>query len=235
MSKWIVADTHFRSFHMLRYYEETYGQKISIEKYDAFMVKRWNERIHDDDQVYVLGDFSDNPHSLNQDKSLISKLNGHKTFVIGTHDKSFRTSGYWYKGQIDAVLMRKYWLEAGFDRVEEEKLELTYLGVKVLMTHERTRTPDGSGIVNVYGHNHDFKSKQKYYINVSMPVTGFEPTNLETAIQPYLHLDGRIELQTNTFQQHVQTKARLAKKNALSRPSFSDTYKQYMEDVNHSS
>lgn len=169
-----IADTHFRGRFMLNYYERSFGVALnSTEHYDRVMIKKWNTAIRKNDRVYVIGDFADGPHTKGKDISLLCKLNGIKTLVIGTHDLGFSSRDFWYHGAIDKDLVKKYWLEVGFDRVSFDRQEIEYDGIKIVMTHERTIVPNGE--VNVYGHNHDVPGDNGKYHNVSVPVTNFRP------------------------------------------------------------
>lgn len=176
-----IADTHFRGYFMLKYYERSFGVKLnSTEHYDCIMINKWNEVIQKGDRVYVIGDFADGPHRKGKDISLLNKLNGIKTLVIGTHDMGFYSRDFWYHGAIDKDLVKKYWLEVGFDRVSFDRQEIEYNGVKIVMTHERTIVQDGE--INVYGHNHDVPGDIKQYHNVSVPVTGFRPISAHKVV-----------------------------------------------------
>ena len=183
-----ISDTHFRGRFMLKYYERSFGVTLnSTEHYDRIMINKWNEVIQENDRVYVIGDFADGPHRKGKDISLLHKLNGIKILVIGTHDMGFYSRDFWYHGAIDKDLVKKYWLEVGFDRVYFDRQEIEYNGVKIVMTHERTIIKDGE--VNVYGHNHDVPGDNKQYHNVSVPVTNFRPISAHKIVMRFNNPD----------------------------------------------
>jgi len=175
--KWVIADTHFHSTFMLKYFHLEMGREIpDTKKYDALLVNYWNSIVDERDIVFVIGDFSDNPHNLNQDFGLLHKLHGTKTLILGNHDFHFRTLDYWKGGLQDKMDGASYWLNAGFDRVVDDRLELELLGVHFLLTHEPVDTEPG--VYNVHGHNHEHTSSDPAKINVAATVNRFKPVSL---------------------------------------------------------
>ena len=70
-----IADTHFGDERILRYENRPFA---SVEEMDAQIVRNWNERVKDDDTVYLLGDVGN--------ESFIKNLSGRKFLVKGNHD-----------------------------------------------------------------------------------------------------------------------------------------------------
>ena len=202
-----IADTHFRGRYMLGYYERSFGVKLdSTDHYDNIMIKKWNRTIQMNDRVYVIGDFADLPHRRGKDYSLLYKLNGIKSLIIGTHDLGFYSRDFWYHGAIDKDLVRKYWIEVGFDRVSFDRQEIEYNGVKIVMTHERTIVKEGE--INVYGHNHDVPGDNRQYHNVSVPVTNFQPISIHKVFMRATNPD-YVEEDDNPDQERIKRDRRL--------------------------
>ena len=59
----------------------------SVEEMDAILIDNWNSIIHEDDTIFILGDFSWRLGDK-EIKNYISKLSGHKIFIKGNHDKN---------------------------------------------------------------------------------------------------------------------------------------------------
>ena len=57
----------------------------TIEEMDEELIKRWNNKVKDEDTVYVLGDIS----WYNDEKTceLLGRLKGHKRLIKGNHDR----------------------------------------------------------------------------------------------------------------------------------------------------
>lgn len=51
---------------------------------DEEIIKRWNERVTDEDMVYILGDFS--WYNEEQTVEILDRLKGKKTLIRGNHD-----------------------------------------------------------------------------------------------------------------------------------------------------
>ena len=73
MSIFFIADTHFGDERILRYENRLFE---SVDKMNSEIIKKWNERVKDDDSVYLLGDVGD--------ESFLKDLSGKKFLVKGT-------------------------------------------------------------------------------------------------------------------------------------------------------
>ena len=82
MTKFYIADTHFRHGNILRFDKRPW---VSLEDMEQAMVSRWNKRVNNNDDVYILGDFC---WSGNADvwAGILSQLNGRKYLITGNHD-----------------------------------------------------------------------------------------------------------------------------------------------------
>lgn len=82
MRRWVIADTHFDHFNIIKYGNRPYS---TIEEMGVALMKKWNAVVGRDDLVYILGDFT-----LTRNKSriaeLASQLNGRKILIMGNHD-----------------------------------------------------------------------------------------------------------------------------------------------------
>ena len=74
----MISDTHFRDKEVFEMSGENKNFK-SVEDKDAAIISNWNEAVKPEDTVFILGDFGD--------PNYMTKLNGHKYFIYGNHDK----------------------------------------------------------------------------------------------------------------------------------------------------
>lgn len=77
-----IADMHLGHENVLKFDNRPFE---SVEDMAETVVHRWNERITEEDTVYVLGDaFWKNEQ---QSMSIFHRLNGHKHLICGNHDR----------------------------------------------------------------------------------------------------------------------------------------------------
>ena len=76
-----ISDTHFRDQSI---FDKCKRPFESLQDMEETIIQNWNNRINDDDIVYVLGDLvKDDEASAIQ---IFNKLKGHKHLIVGNHD-----------------------------------------------------------------------------------------------------------------------------------------------------
>lgn len=133
---YFIADTHFGSDTIIRYENRPFQ---SITEMEAVLKENWNKTVHDEDTVYLLGDFSENL-SQEEDGRIIKSLKGRKILIMGNHD-THRTPAQWQ--------------ELGFD--ECSSLPVIYNGFFIL-SHEPLYINRNMPYANIYGHVHGNES-----------------------------------------------------------------------------
>ena len=138
MSKiWVTSDQHFS--HIQPFVWEARGYK-SVEDMNEEQMRKWNEVIAPDDEVWFLGDGMMNDNATGA--MCWSKLNGKIHVIIGNHDSPTRIEIY---------------KQLGFD-IQDGK-RLTYKKKNFVLSHEPMITSNGKfkgwrDTVNVHGHTH---------------------------------------------------------------------------------
>lgn len=76
-----ISDLHFGHKNIIRFDNRPF---TTVEDMDRAIINNWNNRVTNNDIVYILGDIS----WYNDEKTyeLISQLNGHKRLIKGNHD-----------------------------------------------------------------------------------------------------------------------------------------------------
>lgn len=82
MAVFFTSDTHFGHHGIMRHAGRSFA---STEEMDGEMIRRWNEVIRPDDEVYHLGDLSFKGVGYTAD--ILNTLNGRKHWIVGNHDK----------------------------------------------------------------------------------------------------------------------------------------------------
>lgn len=167
---WLYADPHFFQESICRFTGKD-GNPLrpwsSAEEMSEQMISWYNELVHPEDRVYILGDVAMNRRSL--DKSL-PRLMGRKILVKGNHDTDKLSYYSQYFDDIRAVVSKK-----GF-----------------VLTHVPIHPASiGRWGLNIHGHIHDgFVSSglstgtmepkpDKRYRCVSVEHTNFRPVLLD--------------------------------------------------------
>ena len=76
-----IADTHLND---QKIFDKCKRPFNSLEEMNKTIIDNWNNRVNDDDIVYVLGDIiKDDDESAIE---LFRNLNGHKHLIVGNHD-----------------------------------------------------------------------------------------------------------------------------------------------------
>lgn len=77
-----VADIHFRDEKIFKKCNRPFA---NLMEYENEIIRRWNNKVNENDIVYVLGDLAldDCVEAL----TLFKKLYGHKHLIIGNHDE----------------------------------------------------------------------------------------------------------------------------------------------------
>lgn len=133
MSKnFYISDTHFGHFNVIRFDNLPFN---TTEEMDETIIKNWNDRVSDEDVVYILGDFS----WYKEEKTLeiLKELKGKKVLIKGNHDK------------ISPKVARQFIKIADY-------LDINDNGTRVIMSHYPMPFWNGQfrDSVHLYGHVH---------------------------------------------------------------------------------
>jgi calcineurin-like phosphoesterase family protein len=111
-----------------------------IEMMDKWLIDLWNSQVSKKDVVYILGDFSF--HNAEENKRLLSKLNGKKFLILGNHDGNSDKLDNYFE-QITQIKELKYKDESG----ETFCFEMCHYAMVTWNRKER-------GTIQLHGHSH---------------------------------------------------------------------------------
>ena len=173
-----ISDLHLGDERILKLCSRPFSS--TDELFEA-LVERWNAKVTDSDDVYVLGDIANGSSTLV--KEFFSRVKGRKHLIIGNHDEEY---------------VNDYSLTEVFDSISGLKY-ITDSGRKVLLCHYPIMDwfSGDETIYLVYGHIHNkngensgqmYRFMQAYYnylpaYNASADVTNFEPVTLDELIK----------------------------------------------------
>lgn len=146
----------------------------TIEQMDETIVARWNERVTEEDDVYIVGDFA--YHNAYTASWYLRRLRGRKHLITGNHDYN--------------TLQDEKTLEC-FVSVEK-MLRITDGDRTVLLCHYPVAEWNGKrcGGYHVYGHLHvrrdevfEFMSRFDRALNAGCMLNGYRPATLDELIE----------------------------------------------------
>lgn len=171
-----ISDTHFRDQVIFDKCKRPYK---SIDEMESIVLNNWNNKVKDEDIVYVLGDIAkdDDITSI----QIFNKLKGHKHLIIGNHDHLI----------LEDIMKSNIFESIKFINLimdNNRKVCICHYPLMDWMEFNR------EGIL-VYGHIHNktpkngyaYKLMKDYYLNLpayncGVDVCGFEPRTLDELI-----------------------------------------------------
>ena len=79
--KYYISDLHFDHRNILSFDQRPFD---SIEQMNNVLIENWNNKVGDNDDVYILGDFCFG--NLERWKFFLLELKGRKHLIVGNHD-----------------------------------------------------------------------------------------------------------------------------------------------------
>lgn len=134
-----TSDHHFGHANIIRYSNRPFE---NVEEMNEELIKRWNEKVGEDDLVYHLGDFSLATPQLT--KSILDRLNGKIFLIKGNHEGSTLT-----------YTKRFEWIKDYFE-LNVEDPDAQNSSQKIVLFHYAMRTwrSISRGTWHLYGHSH---------------------------------------------------------------------------------
>jgi calcineurin-like phosphoesterase family protein len=177
--RYFTADTHFAHTNIIGYVHRPF---FNADQMDEQMLATWNDTVHDNDEIYVVGDLA--LGRLEESLETAALLNGHKILIPGNHDKC-------WTGKKKSEQSRSMYLDAGFTIIDaphtlrlgtHEVLlhHFPYPGAGDAMTSETkgykdkfaANRPTDHGQWLIHGHVHDRWRQRGRMINVGIDAWG---------------------------------------------------------------
>lgn len=148
----------------------------SIDEMNAEIVRRWNERVMPDDDVYVLGDLT--LGDVEEGLRLIAKLNGYLHIIRGNHDTDTKASRYLELPNVVSV---------EFATIYKYKKAIFWLShYPTITANYDDDKPWAQHLVCLFGHTHQeepFYNNNPYMYNVGMDAHNCTPISIEEIIE----------------------------------------------------
>jgi calcineurin-like phosphoesterase family protein len=147
----------------------------SIDEMNAEIIRRWNERVYPDDDVYVLGDLT--LGDVEEGIRLIAKLNGYLHIMRGNHDTDKKVERYL---ELPNVVEVKH-----ADVLKYGKAVFWIGHYPTITANYDDDKPWAKHVVCLFGHTHQeqpFYNDNPYMYNVGMDAHDCTPITIDEII-----------------------------------------------------
>lgn len=164
-----IADCHFGDQRVIGFSHRPFA---SVEEMDETMIRNWNERVNDWDDVYIVGDFV---HRSVDPTPYLDRLKGRLHLICGNHDRE---------------LVKHPEILARFCEVVDYKVIFDDRH-RIAMFHYPLLEWDGYyyGTWHIFGHIHNHPSltqerarKLTKALNCGVDITGFKPVRFDELV-----------------------------------------------------
>lgn len=151
----------------------------TVEEMNDFLIRKWNEKVKEDDIVYILGDLS--YRSSISVKTYLKQLKGRKHLIVGNHDfqwqKNITNINDYFESVSDMKVIR----------LDEKLITLCYYPLLEWNGSRRAKNQQTSISWLIHGHIHNSRDNGFEYIRDNLPcalncgvdINGFEPVTFE--------------------------------------------------------
>ena len=133
-----TSDLHFYHEKIIKHTRRPFH---TVEEMNKALIKKWNDKVAHDDEVYILGDFTLKGTDIAS--ALLQSLKGKKYLVRGNHDHFVDSA------EFDQSLFS----------LVQDYMEITYLNTKFVLFHYPIVEWHGygKGVIALHGHQHNHK------------------------------------------------------------------------------
>jgi calcineurin-like phosphoesterase family protein len=169
---WLTSDLHLG--HDKDFVVQARGFE-TVEEMNAEIIRRWNERVYPDDDVYVLGDLT--LGDVEEGIRLIAKLNGYLHILRGNHDTDKKVEKYL---ELPNVVSVQY-----ADVLKYGKAVFWLGHYPTITANYDDDKPWAKHVVCLFGHTHQeqpFYNDNPYMYNVGMDAHNCTPITIDEII-----------------------------------------------------
>lgn len=145
MKVFVTSDLHFGHTNMIKYENRPFRDADEMDKY---LIKQWNNTVSENDQVYILGDFT--LKGVDYAVTILKQLKGTKILILGNHD-NFANKANFPKDIFKEIAYYK---------------EIKYKDKNFVLCHYPIADWDGKehGVIHLYGHIHTIDNDAQNYM-----------------------------------------------------------------------
>lgn len=172
MAKFYISDLHLGHANIMRHSKRKFSD---VDEMDQTFIDNWNSVVTDNDEVYIVGDFS--YKSRKNAVEYLKLLKGKKYLITGNHDKHI----------VKDPVARRMFVEI------RDRMTVDDNGTLIVLDHFPELEWDGffRGTLHFYGHIHNNVEHNTYKImktiknayNVGTDILGYYPRTKEDVIK----------------------------------------------------
>ncbi|MCM1542711.1 MAG: hydrolase [Blautia sp.] len=135
---YFTADLHFCHEKIIKHAQRPF---LNVEEMNKTLIRKWNNKISYDDEVYILGDLTMKGAGIASE--ILSSLSGRKYLIKGNHDQFVDSPDFERSLFVDV----------------QDYMEITYLNTKFILFHYPIVEWNGfyKGAIALHGHQHNHK------------------------------------------------------------------------------
>lgn len=143
---YFISDIHFGDYFIFKHQKRPF---VSVNDMNESIIKRWNEKVTDKDDIWIVGDMIS--HSKQSNTYYLRQLNGIKHLIVGNHDY---------------YLIRDNKARNYFESIDNYKAFRMNDGYMVVLSHYPIAEWNGfyRNTYHIYGHIHNQKSNSAIYM-----------------------------------------------------------------------
>lgn len=166
---YFTSDQHFGHANIIRFCDRPF---TTVDEMDRAMLTKWNERVTDADDVWILGDLFFRSARV---KTILEQLKGRKHLILGNHDSSW----------ISRLERSKYFVsvaEIYIGKIGEHQVTMCH--------YPMLSWPQDRDSYMIYGHIHNHVNadywpliqKRERMLNAGVEVNGFAPVTFDELV-----------------------------------------------------
>ena len=182
-----TADLHFGHANIIKYCSRPYS---SVEEMDQALADNWNATVTDNDDVWILGDFTMKRDQVA--RNYLLQLKGRKHLILGNHDYfAFKHPEQWQDVLVDIMRYKELKLGSGYT--------FTMMHFPLLFWNDSGKPHS----IMLYGHIHSMPycnaiaGKLYNALNVGVDVSGYKPLSEKEVLDKVSELNQTLQRSIN--------------------------------------
>lgn len=147
--RYYISDPHF--FHAAQNTKMDQRGFESVELMNQYMLERWNQKVHKNDEVVILGDLSWG--KAKETNELLEKLHGRLYLIQGNHDRFLKDKAF--------NANRFVWIKP-YEELQDNKRKVVLSHYPIMCYNGQYRVDEKGNpkVYMLYGHVHDTQDQR---------------------------------------------------------------------------